>query len=119
MALDSLVRNSVKIVDKITASLQVPTYHEAFVSDDGYGLPTYSRKIKRMGIVDTTPKMVRTKSGDERLCMATITYPRPIPVDERDKFTIPGGRTAPVLSLPGLLDPGTDGLSYVREVVIG
>lgn len=118
MSLDALVRSVVATADTVTASLQATVQHAAYVSQDVYGTPTYATAVARRAVVDLTERPVRTVEGHERLSTATVIFPRPVAVDTRDKFTLPDGRTAPVLSIGGVADPST-GARYTVEVALG
>lgn len=118
MGLDALVRAAVAMADGITSSLQASVAHEAYMSQDGFGKPTYAAAVSRRAIVDLTEKPIRTTEGKERLSTARLTFPRPVAVDLRDRFLLPDGRTAPVLTIGGVADP-TTGTRYATEVALG
>lgn len=118
MGLDALVRAVVATADAVTADLQATVQHAAYRSQDVYGKVTYATAVARRAIVDLTEKPVRTVEGHERLSTARLTFPRPVAVDPRDTFTLPDGRTAPVLSIGGIADPST-GARYATEVALG
>lgn len=118
MALDALIRSALRTADAVTAGLQATVGHAAYVSQDAFGAPTYATAVSRLAVVDLTEKPVRTVEGHERLSTARITFPRPVAVDLRDRFTLPDGRTGPVLTLSGVADPST-GTRYATEVALG
>lgn len=118
MSLATLVRSAVRIADAVTESLQPTVAHEAFASQDAFGKSTYATAVDRQAIVDLSEKPVRTIEGHERLSVARLTFPRPVAIDVRDRFTLPDGRTAPILTLNGVADPST-GARYATEVALG
>lgn len=117
MSLANLVRGAVAVADAVTASLQVPVAHAAYVSQDGYGTPTRATAVTRQAIVVYAQRPVRTLEGHERLSTAQIILPRAVTVDLRDEFTLPDGRTAPVLATKAVADPAGGG--YAIEVSLG
>ena len=52
-----------------------------------------------------------------QLSTAQVIFPRAVTVDLRDEFTLPDGRTAPVLSVDSVADP--DGGGYHAMVWLG
>lgn len=117
MGLDTLLRSAVAVADQVTMSLQVSVSHEAYASQDGFGAPTYASAVTRDAIVVYATKPVRTLEGHEKLSTAQILLPRNVAVDVRDRFTLPSGATAPVLTVTGVADP-TGGV-YAQEVALG
>lgn len=118
MALDALIRSALRTADAVTAGLQATVGHAAYTSQDTFGKPTYATLVSRQAVVDLTERPVRTTEGQERLSTARLIFPRPVAVDLRDRFTLPDGRTAPVLTLNGVADPST-GARYATEVALG
>lgn len=119
MGLDALVRAAVRTADAVTGGLQATVQHAAFTgANDRYGKPVLATAVPRQAVVDLSEKPVRTMEGHERLSTARLTFPRPVAVDIRDRFTLPDGRSAPVLTLNGVADPST-GARYATEVALG
>lgn len=118
MALDALIRCALTTADAVTAGLQATVGHAAYLTQDAFGKPTYATAVSRQAVVELTEKPVRTLEGHERLSIARITFPRPVAIDLRDRFTLPDGRTAPILTLAGVADPST-GARYATEVALG
>jgi hypothetical protein len=118
MSLAELVRGVVQVADAVTASLQVPVLHAAYMSQDAYGKPTRAAAVSRQAIVVYRQKPVRTNEGHEQISPAQILFPRgSVTVDVRDEFTLPDGRTAPVLEIGSVADPSGGG--YYQEVALG
>jgi hypothetical protein len=118
MALDALIRSALRTADAVTAGLQATVGHAAYTSQDAYGKPTYAAVVDRQAVVELTEKPMRTLEGHERLSIARLTFPRPVAIDVRDRFTLPDGRTAPILTINGVADPST-GARYATEVALG
>lgn len=113
------------VADPLTSSLQVEIYHYAFAdrTEDDYNKPDWASPILRNAIVAKSSKLVRRVSeGDSlgELVQAnwSITFPRPVAVDPRDKFLLPGGVTGPILKVDGVINPDTEEV-YATEVFLG
>jgi len=130
MSFDVLVRNAVKLADKLTKSLQVNVTHRAWTgqSTDGYGTPEYASPVTRLAIVEQQQKPLFTLSGHEVMTFAYVCFVRPVapngassrqePVDERDLITLPDGRTGTIIDIKNFLDPKT-GRGYLTEIWLG
>jgi hypothetical protein len=116
MGLDTLIRSAVAVADAVTTSVQPSITHEPYASQNGYGTPTYGTAVARLAVVSYETKPVRTVEGHEQLSTAQITIPRNVPVDLRDRFTLPTGYSAPVLAVRGVADPL--GGVYAQEVAL-
>ena len=75
-----------------------------------------------MAIVAKSSKLVRRQGGGDagELVQAawSITFPRGLAVDPRDRFVLPGGVEGPILKVDGVINPGT-GEVYATEVFLG
>jgi len=75
-----------------------------------------------MGVVSRTDKLVRRTSpidaGELVQAAWSIVFPRPVPVDTRDKFVLPGDVTGPILTIQGVVNPA-DQEVYATEVFLG
>ncbi len=127
--LADIVRGAVAIADTVTSTLQVAVTHLAWTGQDAYEKPSYNTPgISRLCILEMSRKMVRGPEGRDVEQTAMLTFPYPIdpqgsahrrePIDPRDKFVLPDGRTAPVLSVDGIVDPATD-QPYMYQVSLG
>ncbi len=113
------------VADPLTDSLQVSVDHYAFADRtlDNYNKPTPGSATSRKAIVAKSSKMVRRVSeggalGELVQAAWSITFPRPVAVDARDKFVLPGSVTGPILKVDGVINPST-GEVYATEVFLG
>ncbi len=112
------------VADPLTASLQttVQHYRHAERSVDDYNKPTPGAPVLRKAILTKSDKIVRRTSGLEagELVQASwsIVFPRPVVVDARDRFVLPGDVEGPILSLEGVVNPATLAV-YAVEVFLG
>jgi hypothetical protein len=118
MGLDAVLRSAVATAKSVTGGLQVVVSHAAWSSMNAYGEPTYAAAVSRNAIVEWKQRLVRTTDGSEVLSVATITFLQDVTLDVRDKLTLAGGQTAPLLAFKGLVDPTTN-RGYATEVYIG
>lgn len=121
-----------------------PVLHEAWIGTSAAttpsGLPAgvygddtaetnrFAPPVEIQAIVEWGAVRVDTKTGTAIQTLAKITIPRAIaangapgrnePFDDRDRITLPGGRTGPIVAVEGLIDPGT-GLLLMTEMWLG
>jgi len=125
-----IVRAGVAVADSVTATLQAPVEHHAWISEDRRGEPTFAPLIIRQAIVERKQRLIRAADGRVIAVNTKLTFPRPIeangaadrrePIDPRDKFVLPDGTTGPVLNVEGIVDPDTlTGAGYMVEVWLG
>lgn len=112
-----VVRRVVALADRVTASLQVSVTHEAYAGQDAFRKPSYGTATIRKAIVETTTRKVMASDGHERVATASVTFPRDVAVDVRDRLTLPSGSRAPILKVERVEDPGGGG--YVTRVWVG
>lgn len=117
MSLDTIIRSALRTANSITSSLQAEVSHEAFLSANDDNEYTYSAAVTRTAVVEYKPKMVRTTSGEEKVSKANLMFVEPVSVDPRDRFTLPDGTVAPVLSLGTVVDPTTNE-GYYKQVFL-
>lgn len=144
MSLNDIIRNAVAVADAITKDLQGDVLHSAWIGQDGFGKPTYGRRVSGLDItgqfdtvgVAATRKAVieqkqriRDVQGRNVLTFVHLTFVGPIPingmstvrkeaVDPRDIFVLPDGSTGPVVDVAGVVDSETN-LMYAVEVWLG
>lgn len=131
MGLSDLVRNAVALANRLTADLQVEVAHRAWIGDDDTGKPTYATAVSRKAIVRDSARRIMRDGGEEIVAATHIMFLEPIPLrtptvaqrtgalDERDKLTLPDGRTAPIVDTDGgLIDPLT-GRTYFHQAWLG
>lgn len=127
MGLDTLVRSGIAVANKLTAKLQVPVSHEAWIGDTSNG-PTFRAVVARQALFEKKQRLIRRPDGTEVQQQAMVTIIGPIaadgaanrrePIDPRDRITSPDGTTGPILDVKGLADPAT-GFPYMYEVALG
>lgn len=81
--------------------------------------PTVGAAVTRQAVVERKVRVIRR--GDlEVVAGAKLTFVEPVAVTWADTFTIPGGTTAPVVDIGGVVsaDAGS-GKTFVTEVWLG
>lgn len=124
MGFASLLRNGVALIDSLTADLQANVQHWAFVSSNGRGGDTFNPPLGSPGtalpcIVDYRSKQHALTDGRIINVIATLTFPRPVAIDVRDRIVLPNGQTAPIQTSPGSVVDPTTGAGYFTEVMMG
>ena len=120
MGLASIIRAGLQTVKSITGGtdgLLADVEHEAFSSASAYGAVTYDTAVTRQALVEYKPTIVRTTGGEEKLSKANLMFVEPVTIDPRDRFTLPDGTVAPILSLSTVVDPST-GKGYYQQVFL-
>jgi len=117
MGLDTLVRSGVALANRLTDALQVDVTHEAYSTQSTSGEPTYATGVTRSAIVEPKARSFMQPNGSEQVSEARVLLLGNVAVDQRDRFTLPGSVTGPVLAVSGFADPL--GGSYYTEVWIG
>jgi hypothetical protein len=128
LSLLTIIRSGVKVIDKVTRSLQANVTHQAWLGADEYGAPTYGSAVVRRALVDQQQHEHRTKSGELVATQAAVTFLDPImpngapgrtePIDANDLITLPDGTTGPIVDIAGFVDAGTN-MPILSEVWIG
>ena len=128
MALDDIVRSAVATAKSITSSLQVTIKHEPWVDSNDSGAPLFGTPYNRQALVERVSRLVRDEDDNEVMSQTKVTLLGPVdphgagnrrePIDPRDRITLPGNITGPILSVNGLIDPNTDA-PYLYEVWLG
>ena len=119
-----LVRSLVQVADQLTDSLQASVTHYAWASatKDAYGKVTWGAGTARKCVVlegaGLTVNDVEAPGGYRTEKTTKLIFPRPVAIDMRDKFALPGGREAFVKRIDGVIDPDTSG-TYATEVYLG
>lgn len=119
--LADLVRDLVSVANTLTTDLQVAVSHYAFsgATVDTYGKVTsWGSAVSRKAVVERVYRLVRTPEGDNREAAYKVTIPRPVAVDPRDRITLPGDVEGPILSVTGVVNPGTSEV-YAVEILMG
>lgn len=112
------------VADPLTVSLQVAVSHYAWSdrTEDDFNKPTWGSPTSRQAVVAKASKIVKRTSGVDAgelvLAAYSITFPRPVAVDARDRFVLPGSVEGPIVSVEGVVDPATS-VVYATEVFLG
>lgn len=121
MALNDLIATLVGVADRLTAGVQATVRHYPHTGFTTKGEPevaaTYDavRCVVEYGRGRTTTDM---RTGEQVPLKAVLTFPRPLAVTMHDKFVLPDFSTGPVVSIDGVVNPGTGGL-YATTVTLG
>lgn len=118
MGLASVVRKGVAVANRVTQDLQPEVKHEVFVSQTGFGVPTFKSAITRRAIVEPRQRLIRMPDGSERWTQHQVTFLGNVAIDARDRLTLPGGKTGPILEIKGFADAERGG-SFVTQVWLG
>jgi hypothetical protein len=119
MGLDRLVRSAVAVADRVTTTLQGTVQHAAYNGTrDANGKPNRSAAVNRKATVELGTKLVVLRDGKTAVSAARLFFPRPVTVTVDDLFTLPDGKTAPVLEFGGMVDPSTT-TAYAVSVTLG
>ncbi len=130
MGLADTVRDAVALGQSITADLQVPIQHEAWIGQDISTDPLYATAVEYPAIVELGPKPFRTDQGEVILVRAIVNILQPIvpiggiddrdePLDGRDQITLPSGIAGPpIMGGGGVVDPSTR-RPYAHRIAIG
>lgn len=131
MSLADVVRNAVATANRVTAGLQPAVTYRPYLGQDYRGTVTLGDPVPLQALVDETVKPIYV-DGKMVMCTAYIALLQPLPpttgagvaadrvnpIDQRDQFTLPSGRTAPIVKTTGFVDAGT-GAPYFHEVYLG
>ncbi len=120
MALNDLIRSLVGVADRVTAPLQATVEHHVFRRHTAKGGVEHYPEPDRVPavIVLGQSRTGYNERGEVTPLRAVLIFPRPVTVSMHDKFILPDGTTGPVVSVDGVVDPGT-GARYMSEVGIG
>ena len=118
MGLDTILRSAVKTAQRVTISLQASVSHEPFVSQNGYGESAYGAAVTRTALVEHKQRLVKTSEGREVVATELLTFLGDVAVTTRDRITLPGGLTAPIVAIEGVMDP-VSGRPYATVVSLG
>jgi hypothetical protein len=130
--LSAIVSSGLAAVQAATESLQVSVIHEAFSGQDGLGALRYDAPVLRQALAQEGQHQARTRDGKVVTVRARVSFfpeteivdpeatrPAPPAISPRDRITLPGGLTGPILEIrETLVDPGS-GAAYLREVWLG
>ncbi len=112
------------VADPLTGSFQIAISHYAFANRtiDDYNKPNWGSATSRKAIVTQIDKLVRrtspTDTGEMVQAQWSIVFPRPVPVDGRDRFVLPGSVEGPIVRVEGVINPSTSA-NYATEIFLG
>lgn len=132
MSILDVLRSGVAIANKVTKPLQATIQYRHFLSNDGYGAPTYVPDVSLPAltpktIVDWKQKQVRTQSGILSVSRASVMFldiaelvaiTNGEGISDEDMIILPDGTTGPILDMSGFIDAGTT-LPLATEVWLG
>lgn len=124
-----IIRSGLRTAKALTKTLEATVTHEAWIGQDAYGKPLYATAIARRALVQEGATPHRLDSGEVITAIAQISFLEPVaphgaagrqePIDVRDRITLRGELTAPIMDIAGgLVDPAT-GRPYLTEVWLG
>lgn len=122
MGFGGLVRKAVALADTLTGGedgLQADVVHYAYLSQDSKGKRTFRAAVTRAALVSYERKQVRGPGDTTIEVRATVLFPRPVAVDERDKILLPDGTTGPIRMKPDTMADPSTGKAYMTEVWLG
>lgn len=113
-----IVRNGVRIANRLTGTLQVDIRHQRRTTlSDGTPVAAGS-VVTRSGLVEYKTRRFQGRDGIERTSRAKLTFLSDVTIDEPDLVTLPDGTTGPILSVEKPpLDPAGGG--YLTIVWLG
>ena len=130
MTLDALFRSAMASANALTNSIQETVEHYPWIGiSEDEGQPAYSPVPTELKcIVERSGELMDEASGDLIKFRYHLVFPYPVtahgadgrvePIDERDKFVLPGGVTGPILRVRGPIDLSTR-RPYMSEVWLG
>jgi len=118
MGLSNVITKALETTDSVTADLQESITHESYLSDDKWAKPTYSTGVARSCILERKRQFIRGLNGDMVISSSKLTFPRPVTVTSRDRFTLPDGTKPPIMKFSGPVNPTTSA-EWMVEVWLG
>ena len=134
MGLGSVISSALEAVRSETESLRVTVTHEAWLSQNALGVPSYDVPVPRSALVQEGRKQVQTLDGRVLTVKATLTF-FPATEDEapmeylpegetaappvfglRDRITLPSGLTGTLVEAPSTLINPASGAPYLRTL---
>lgn len=118
MGLAASLRAAMAQAKVAVGDLASEVLHEPYTGQNVDAEETYGAAVPRTGVVEYATRKYR---NEDRVVLsgATITFIEAVPVTLRDRFTLPDGKTAPVVAVDGVNDSGTAGLMFATVVVLG
>ena len=131
MSLATVVHQAVRLVNRVTKSVQADITIEPWIGQDGNTKPTYDSAVIVKAIVEQGPLPFRNSLGETIVVKAILHILEPLeangadnreePLDPRDRITLPSGVVgAPIRGTAtggDLVDPAT-GYPYFHTVAL-
>lgn len=117
MGLANIIRSAVARVADVVEDTLIDVTHEAYASQNGDGLRTYSTGVTRQGFLERKGMPIRWKNGLEIVGGDMLTILANVEIDERDRITLPDGTTPPIADWVSVADPA--GGNYYVQVTFG
>ena len=127
MSLLHIVRNAVKIADKVTKPLQGTVLFHRRTTADSYGAESTSGTVALRAIVEYKQQQVRSSGGVLSVSRASVIFLDVAAllsatanngIDTNDSIILPDGTTGPILDISGFVDAGTE-QPVATEVLLG
>jgi hypothetical protein len=127
------IREYVEVAHEVTEELQPIVQHLPWVAQtDGFGrkqlAAPFGQPIARPALIEERYSVITVNESTQIETHVKLYFIKPIaslgaagraePVDPRDKFVLPSGRTGPVVHTDGFVDAGT-GAPYINIVYLG
>lgn len=130
MSLADIMRNAVATVHGVVGSLEPDVTLEPWIGQDVHAKPIYDDPVTLTAIVERKSRLIAADDGSQKLVLATLTIITPVaangaanrdePIDPRDRFTLPGGQTGPIVDVQSIDDAGfDDGRGFYYQVLLG
>ena len=126
--MDAIFRAAVQAVHTAFGGAAAPITHEAWIGQDAYGAPSYAPGVLRKAVIGQDGRRFNTNAGDVVASRAVVSFVEAVepngaegrdePIDLRDRITLPGGITGPLLDAVGTADP-TTGAPFSLSVWLG
>lgn len=128
MGLESVIRSAIATASSVVDSLKADVQHAAWIGADSYGEARYAARVTRPALIEYKQRALRSSNGEVIVARAKLTFldevpsngavGRREPIDARDEILLPDGTSATIVSIDGLVDPGT-GKPYFLELYLG
>ena len=83
---------------ELAVMLTAQVAHQRYLSQDGYGTPTFAAPVMLPALVEYKIRRIVTAQGEERMSRAKVFLDGNVVLDLRDKLTLEDG-TSPALQL--------------------
>jgi hypothetical protein len=98
----------------LTAMLVHTISHAAWLSQDGYGAPTFGTPVLRPARVEPQVRRITNAQGQERVSRALVFLDGEVVLDLRDRLTLPDGTVPPIQRIDTLTDADTATVDHLE-----